>query len=714
MNDLAASSFYAGGITEQAVGRAAPWFVIAVMLFGFAIKSVYLESCSMFVRGGVYVVVRNSMGRFAARLSVSALVFDFILTGPISGVSAGHYLAGLINQTLHFIGLQHQIRPNVFALAFALSVTSYFWWANIRGIRESSKNALRIMQVMTVMVAILLIWCPITLLLNRELEVPPAPTAANLTFSPEAEGWLRGTILPSIPAIGILIAFSHAFLSMSGFETLAQVYREINHPKLPNLKKAANIVVIYALISTGLVTLFAGMIIPEGQRGQYVDNLIAGLAMNLAGPEYLRYIFQIVVVIAGTLILSGAINTSIIGANGILNRVAEDGVLTDWFRQPHRRFGTTHHIINTVIVLQALTIIFSFGDVYILGEAYAFGVVWSFFFKSLGVLALRFQRTDQDYKTPVNIVIRGREWPIGLAAVTGMLLLVALSNLFTKQIATVYGLCFTLLVFVVFTVSERINARRRDISKKALEEFNLIQAPQVGSQLPEARPGCVLVSLRDYWRLQPLAETLKRSNLTDRGVVVMTVRPLRGEFEYELSHEQIFTDYEKKLFTGVVEMAERYGQTVGLLVIPSNDPYFAMVQAATTLRASRLVIGMSRRISVDELARRIGLSWEQLPEPHHIFTLEIIIPRRSPFHVSIGPHRPRLWPVDLELIHQIWLELSESDKSGLEIHHRDIVALAVQRLDKELRTGRRKEIIDALHSMIEEETRQGARGKLKA
>src|SRR5208337_2569062 len=103
----------------------------------------------------------------------------------------------------------------------------------------------------------------------------------------------------------------------------------------------------------------------------YSDNLLGGLAMRLAGPELLRLAFHIFVVVVGVLILSGAVNTSIIGANGVLNRVAEDGVLLDWFRKPHKRFGTTYRIVNLIVLLQVATIIISRGDVYLLGEAYA-------------------------------------------------------------------------------------------------------------------------------------------------------------------------------------------------------------------------------------------------------------------------------------------------------------------------------------------------------
>src|SRR5436309_3509016 len=224
LSDLASSAFYAGGIAEQAVGKAAPWFVLAVMVFSFAVRSVYLESCSMFVRGGVYIVVRDAMNHFMARLSVSALIFDYILTGPISAVSAGQYLGRLVNEISEMTHIGHAIGPNLFSAGFAVLVTIYFWWSNIKGIHESSGKALRIMQITTVMVVAFLIWCPITLMLQPHVQLPPAPTPANLQFSKEALGWLDGTIWAQMGAIAIIVAFGHSLLSMSGFETLAQVY----------------------------------------------------------------------------------------------------------------------------------------------------------------------------------------------------------------------------------------------------------------------------------------------------------------------------------------------------------------------------------------------------------------------------------------------------------------------------------------------------------
>src|SRR5262249_3819546 len=76
--DLASTAYYIGGAVETAIGPAAPWFILAVMLFSYAVRSVYIESCSLFVRGGVYRVVKEAMGGLLAKLSVSALMFDYI------------------------------------------------------------------------------------------------------------------------------------------------------------------------------------------------------------------------------------------------------------------------------------------------------------------------------------------------------------------------------------------------------------------------------------------------------------------------------------------------------------------------------------------------------------------------------------------------------------------------------------------------------------
>ncbi|HEY0785803.1 MAG TPA: amino acid permease, partial [Acidobacteriaceae bacterium] len=203
--DLGSSAFYAGGISEEAVGKSAPWFILAVMLFSFAVRAVYVESCSMFTRGGVYRVVKEALGGTFAKLSVSALMFDYILTGPISGVSAGQYITGLLNELMvvaagrgwmpaammHGGHLPPQLPMNGTSAAFALVVTLYYWWLNIKGIEESSDKALKVMKITTVMVVILLGWGFFSAI-HTGAHLPPLPTPSNLKFSEDALGFLRG------------------------------------------------------------------------------------------------------------------------------------------------------------------------------------------------------------------------------------------------------------------------------------------------------------------------------------------------------------------------------------------------------------------------------------------------------------------------------------------------------------------------------------------
>ena len=166
--DLGSTAYYIGGIVESQIGKAAPWFILAVMLFSYAVRSVYIESCSMFVRGGVYRVVKEAMGHGMAKVSVSALMFDYVLTGPISAVSAGHYLVKLVNSFVHHFGVHFTIDERLGAAGVAVAVVLYFYQINVRGIPESSTKALNIMKATTLMAVVVIAWCLVTLAVRPE------------------------------------------------------------------------------------------------------------------------------------------------------------------------------------------------------------------------------------------------------------------------------------------------------------------------------------------------------------------------------------------------------------------------------------------------------------------------------------------------------------------------------------------------------------------
>jgi amino acid transporter len=694
--DLGSTAFYLGGIAEQAIGTAAPWFVLGVMLFSYAVLAVYTESCAMFVRGGVYRVVKEAMGGTVAKLSVSALLFDYVLTGPISGVSAGQYLAGLLNDAFSRFGVAWQVPYDGTAAFLAIVVTLYFWRRNTRGLHESSDDALKIIQITTVMVVILIVWCAATILV-RGGRLPPAPVVRNLKFSPESLGWLQGTRWGSFTAIALLIGFGHSILAMSGQESLAQVYREIEQPKIRNLKRTGFVIFLYSVTFTSLVSFFAVALIPDSVRPQFYNNLISGLAMHLVGPIWLRLLFQAFVVLVGFLILAGAVNTAIVGSGGVLSRISEDGVLPAWFRRPHRRFGTYYRIINVIVGLQLATILLSRGNVYLLGEAYAFGVVWSFAFKALALLVLRYTEPGaREWRVPLNLKVGGVEVPLGLGLITAVLFATATVNLFTKQVATVWGLAFTLLLYVSFAATERAIGRRRGAAE--LDQFQLISAPEIDVNAVAVSPGNVLVPVRDYHTLTHLATVLLE--VQARDVVVMTARLMRGpDAGEDFQREELFTDYEQLLFTKVVAVAERQGRPVRILVVPAGDPYDAIAQTAFRLQSSEVAMGESAKMSPEEQAHLVGDAWDKIAGTRaRQVRLSVYTDggRRRTF--SLGVHAPELSRADLDLIHELWLDAYRT--LGSDVHHKDIVAAALSELATSLSTEQRDSILARLKDRI--------------
>jgi amino acid transporter len=703
LNDMGSSAFYAGAIAEHFVGKAGPWFILAIMCLAYAVRSVYIESCSMFVRGGVYRVVKEAMGSTLAKFSVSALMFDYILTGPISGVSAGLYLVGLLNELLHYAHYQFVLPVNATAAAFAIVVTIYFWWENVKGIPESSEKALRIMYVTTVMVVVMLAWCGYTLW-TKGAHLPPLPTLRNLTFSTDALGWLKNTRLPyTVGLIGILIGLGHSVLAMSGEETMAQVYREIEHPKLRNLEKAGFIIFLYSLIFTAGVAFFAVMIIPDAVRGNFYDNPIGGLAMYMAGPLLLRLAFRAFVVIVGVLMLAGAVNTAIVGSNGVLNRVSEDGILPDWFRRPHRRFGTSYRVLNLVVGLQLLTIILSGGNIFILGEAYAFGVMWSFAMKGLAVLVLRYKEPGQrEFRVPLNLKIAGLEIPVGLGLITLILVALCAVNLFTKQVATISGVAFTLAFFAVFEISEKIT-KKRGAAHAELDQFNLQPGGDLTPDAVGVRPGNVLVMVRNYNTLYHLAAILRRTDTQKQDIAVLHLRLLEraASGEHELEAEQLFSREEQILFTRCLNLAEKMGKSVRLAVAPATEKWDGILRAAQSMKSSTVVLGLSPRRTLAEEARIAGLAWEALPPPKPQLTLEIHSPGGQEHVFYLGPHSPHLTPKEIDLLHSLWLEFS-SDVAPEELHHRDVVHFALNELVRETRNSSREEVLERLRQHLRE------------
>ncbi len=700
--DLASTSFYIGGISEQAVGKAAPWFILAVMLFVYPVTAVYMESCTMFTRGGVYKVVKGAVGGTLAKLSVSALMFDYVLTGPISSVSAAKYLLGLLGDLLLLLtkGSAHPVlfnattHPEVInglSVIIAIGITAYFWRANLIGVHESSGKALRIMQLTTVMGVVILLWSGITLLTSHHppLTVPQLhPVFTQTSLDPGKEpssGWLehvpgilggaghpdrvrpqpagherRGVAGPGEPRDRGPQAAEPAPDGDDHLPLLADPDRQHQLPGRaadprrqaghdPGGRQRGR----HPRRGRPRPHLAGGRLPPPGRRrppgrlglpdeplgrrpvtptrtalvidrrsqhverddGGYRDNLINGLVQSLAGPSWLKIAMECLVVVTGFLILAGAVNTSILGSNGVLNRLAEDGVLTPWFQRPHKRFGSSYRLINLVGVLQLGVILFSRGDVNTLGEAYAFGVVWSFVFMTLSMVVLRFkdlvapavpgaaERAAEDRQGLVQV-------PVGTIAVFLVLLSVALVNLATKKTATKWGIGFTAAFMLAFVVAEWFTRRRHGGHDEHLEQFNQRSSDAVSIEaLGLTHPNPIIVAARGPRSLPVLQRVLTETDTAKRDVVVITCKVIPAMTMGLTDADRSIDDQDRELLTKIVTVAEEVGKQVHPLVLPTNNPLYAICTAARDLRATEVVLGVSEKVHAEDQLEQFALAW---------------------------------------------------------------------------------------------------------
>ena len=420
-----------------------------------------------------------------------------------------------------------------------------------------------------------------------------------------------------IGVIGVLIAFGHSILAMSGEETLAQVYREVESPKLRNFKKAAFIIFVYSLVLTAGISFLAVLLIPDEIRMKaYADNLIGGLAMHVIGPPLVRLLLNAFVVVVGFLILAGAVNTAIIGSNGVLNRVAEDGVLPNWFLKPHPPLR--HH--------------------------------------APAALADRHPATDYDRGQPRRHVRAGRgvrlrrrvEFRLqgagdGGAAIQGSQPARVQGaaehprprrrsadrpdsrvsraawprpclNFLTKEVASVAGTAFTAVFLTTFMLSERYHEKKRGSeAHRHLEQFNRRTADEFDpSLLGLNKPYRKLVAIRSSQNLYMLEKAILETDPETTDVVVMTAKVMQpGNMAI---NQDDFDHYDRELMTAVVNRAETIGKEVKALIMPTNNPLFAVINTAKLLGAQELILGASNKFTADEQLEQLAFYWMNVDE----------------------------------------------------------------------------------------------------
>jgi hypothetical protein len=317
------------------------------------------------------------------------------------------------------------------------------------------------------------------------------------------------------------------------------------------------------------------------------------------------------------------------------------------------------------------------------------------------VLVLRFKEPGhRDFRVPGNIKIGGTELPIGLGVITLVLFATAVENWMTKPLATVAGIIFSAFLYTLFHFSEKATHKARgEAHHEMREEFRIAEQPLVDREEMKVRPGNILVTIRDPRNLYYLKKVLETTDTNRQDVVVMTARIYHRDPSFSgtgtFDSGELFDSYEQTLFTKVVEVAEKAGKHVSLMVVPTTNVFDGIVQTAQRLESSRVVCGLSNKLAADEQAKLTGDAWERLPEPRPSLAFEVNSPETGPIEYFLGPHAPRMREQDLELLHKMWLDVTENPELAT-LHHYHVIGLALKRLNQELQGGERQELISEL------------------
>ncbi len=237
-----------------------------------------------------------------------------------------------------------------------------------------------------------------------------------------------------------------------------------------------------------------------------------------------------------------------------------------------------------------------------------------------------------------------------------------------------------------------------------LEQFRVNARDELTAQDMEVRPGNILVAVRDPGNLSYLRDVLAHTDTVKQDVVVMTARVIHREHSFSgtetLDSSEVFEEYEQELFTSVVNLAEKEGKHVSLMVVPTNDVFEAIVATGQRLGSSLIVCGLSNKLTPEEQGKLTGDAWERLPEPKPRVRMQVVASDGRKWEYILGPHAPRFRPQDLRLMHDIWLELTR-DPQYSHLHHYHVVSVALREFRSRLHGPERTQALSDLQDELD-------------
>ena len=677
--ELGVAVFFLAGTLYAAIGVWAPWFVAAGALLGVAARVVDVESWSLIIPGGLVGRVRIAFGPHRAITAGAASLVERLLLAALSSVVAGHYAAALLFAAS--VGLRRRVTQEDLANIAAVTFLALIWLR------------VRFMPRPDPRIVVRLVWAGVAFLFGLG-----ALAFMRIAMQPD---WLSSVLVlvdpsaapfhPDAPFAGMAaIAFGVglALPAVGGGDSLSRVAGELERPRVGGLARAGRIVgVIGLLITTPLAFLFV-VALPANIRDLWTSTPLVGLALNASDSPWLTGLLLLLLTATAMIWLSHATRSAILDADAQLSRLEHHGVVPEFLRLPYARFGT---LTDTASAAVLLLILASSGRVSWLAIAYGVAIAATLIVKLGALVRLRVRKPGPSFRTPLNLKLRGREWPFGLWIIFVGVVIAAMALLAFGQVPAYAGVI--VIAGVAIALTFRLPADDHLADAVTQDDFELAPSGELSLERIDARPGGLLVMVRNPHSLTPLASALASAG--DRDVVCMTVRMLgnnAGEVQFADAQP---TAAERELFSAVLALAERQRKSVRLLVVPAHDIIDAVVSAVLRLRSAELHVGESVSLSADAQARLVGDAWERAVKPEGL-TTKLVIYHRSgrtdTFH--LGAHVPALTTRDIDQIHAIWLDAVQG--VGPHIHHADIVRAALTQMTDQLHGPDREEALRAI------------------
>jgi len=677
LTELGAPAFFIGGVVWAAIGSPAPWFVLAAVVLSMFLRSADLEARALFVPGGLYGSVRETLGARPAIFATAALLVDRLTLGPLAAAVAGHYaIAGV-----HALARSSSAAPagDTATSTIAAALIAVVWWLQRQGRSPSDRDVSRGVGLAIAALGVLVVWASADAAVHPAvLRRLPLPPAVNLLWVGVAFGY-------ALPCLGSIDALGHAAL-------------DLEPPRIRNLLRVARLVGACALFIRAVTACRAVAVLPDTERAAWKAAPLAGGADALAAPGWLRFTMRLLVAAAAFVFLASTVRAAAMGGHGTLTRLVDEGVFAEEFRALHHRFGTPWRIIDATAVAQLAILLVSDGDVAWLARMYAFAIVCSASFKVAALVRYRFVRREpRAYRVPFNLTVKGVEWPIGLIAIAVLLAIPGVALLVALDAPTLAAAALVNALALVLLVSQRgVIARPAD--PHGLDEFQLLPSDEVDLQQVDARPGNFLVPVRKPHAMTHLIAALRAAG--DRDVVAMTVRLVGVDVPDDPTIRPRATEDERRLLSAVIAAAEREGRAVRLMIVPGGNVFDSVIERAVRLDSSEIHVGESETLSAAEQARLLGEAWERHAKSATAdVRLVVHHPRGTTAAFHLGAHAPAFRPEDFEHIHRLWLDVVRA--VGPSVHHRDVVRAALIYMEQQLNGPDR----DAVLQLVRETAR---------